>query len=177
MLDDPVILPPGRLRLATNPWRTGSRRSKIRLEYRRQFLLDARREQHGLLFRTARSPKRAAVQDPPSVLAIVRAPPLQIDIRYGHSDHRRNLPLSSRVGIPDIRPLHIHRRIEDAHHWHHWHRRLLRARRDRPRRRAAEHTEKFAPPHIRSPYGPREFIVAAQTDPSIVAETGFATAT
>ena len=34
----------------------------------------------------------------------------------------------------------------------HRHRRLLRACRERPRgRRAAEHTEKFAPPHVSTP--------------------------
>ena len=142
----PVMFPPGRLKLATRPRRDGiaaecgddrNRRRRGLGRQRRRFA--AGRSKHG--HRPAREFRRQRRQS--VVLALRPAvfdrhvPAFDVSV-FGQSPTERGHHMRALVGrrcaeIPD-----------------HRHRRLLRARRERPRRRrTAQNTEKFPPPHAR----------------------------
>ena len=72
---------------------------------------------------------------------------LASDPRPRRSGLRRSPLLSSHGGTPQSAGASC--RASTANQADHRHRRLLRARRKRPRRRATQNTEKFPPPHVR----------------------------
>ena len=140
----PVRLPPGRFRLATSPSSTGSLPSQE----------DDRNRRGRRLCRERRRRRQSRQSRPPG--GEPDRPPLPAVDRIGHppSDIRspRSGPRHSRFRSGPWRNARtwcadrIRRRaVEEPDHRH---RRLLRARRERPRdRRAAEQRDELAPPH------------------------------
>ena len=135
----PVTLPPGRLRLATPP--PGHRRSQRRSESLRS--LASLRTLHRCCLQAGRPPDGAPNRPPAVAGDRIGRPPS--GIQQPRSGLRHSRLASGRRGM--LRPAGATVRLPRRRGTDHRHCRLLRACRERPRRRAAEQRDEVAPLH------------------------------
>ena len=147
----PVRLPTGRFRLATSPNATGSNPIRRRLGSSRLLPLPPCRRGHS---RRSRPPDGEPDRPPTPLVDRIGPPPS--GIRSRRSDPRHSRLLQALVERGQRCVLAERPAVEEPDHRH----RSLRTRHERPRRRAADHGDEFAPPHVPSNRGAKPTILS-----------------